>query len=297
MTAQARSSPWPRAFAAVAFAALLLLGASLSWLKWHESELVFQAARSHLGIQPALPANAEPLVLAGTGGVALAAVLIHPTASNDNGWWVLHLHGNAASAFDPGQLRHCEQLGAAGFHVLCFDYRGFGRSAGVPSEAHLSEDAETAYQALVSRGVGPSRIIIWGHSLGSAPAVELAVKHRDCAALVLFGAFTSIDDVAAATYPYLPVRWIVGIHMPSLQRIGSVHIPVIIAHSRGDQVVPYPHALRLFAAAHEPKRLWALDGAPAQPLGGHVDALYDDLSEFAPQLVHFASAAARSQAR
>jgi uncharacterized protein len=278
---------------------VLLVAASLSWLKWHETELVFQAARSHSRIEAALPAEAQLLTLPGRDGSTLAGLLVQPPVANDNGLWVLHLHGNATSAFERGQLRHCEQLGAAGFHALCFDYRGFGRSAGVATEAHMSEDAETAYQALVARGVAPSRIVIWGHSLGSAPAVELALSHADSAALVLFGAFTSIDDVAAGTYPYLPVRWIVGIHMPSLQRIGSVHVPVVIAHSVRDEVIPYQHALRLFAAANQPKRLLPLDPPPTERLGGHVDALYDDLSDFAPQLVRFIAAAAarRSEAR
>jgi dipeptidyl aminopeptidase/acylaminoacyl peptidase len=148
----------------------------------------------------------------------------------------------------------------------------------------MNEDAEAAYQGLIAHGVAPSRIIIWGHSLGSAPAVDLAAHHTDSAALVLFGAFTSIDDVAAATYRYLPVRWIVGIHMPSLQRMGSVHVPVVIAHSVQDAVVPYQEALRLYAAANPPKRLLTLDLPSSDRLGGHVDALYDDLGAFAPEL-------------
>lgn len=290
---------WRRGVAGGCLGAVLLIGASLGWLKCHENELVFQAARSHWRIDESLPADAEPLALPLKDGSALAALVVQPRATNDAGLWVLHLHGNAASAFERGQLRHCEQLAAVGFHVLCFDYRGFGRSPGVASEAHIGEDAEAAYQALIARGVASSQIIIWGHSLGSAPAVELAARHADSAALVLFGAFTSIDDMAAATYPYLPVRWIVGIHMPSLQRIGSVHMPVVIAHSVHDAVVPYQQALRLYAAATEPKRLWALDPPATERLGGHIDALYDDLNTFAPQLrslIEYA-AARRSAAR
>jgi pimeloyl-ACP methyl ester carboxylesterase len=298
LTARGSRSLWRRGLFALGGAVVLLLAASLSWLKLHETELVFQAARSQLRIEAALPADAEALTLPLKGGGALEALLVRPQAAHDNGLWVLHLHGNAASAFQPDQVRHCEQLGAAGFHVLCFDYRGFGRSAGTASESHMREDAEAAYQGLLARGVAPPSIIIWGHSLGSAPAVELAVRHADAAALVLFGAFTSIDDVAAATYPYLPVRWIVGIHMASLQRIGSVHVPIVVAHAVGDQVIPYRQALLLFAAAHEPKQLWSLHPPASGRLGGHVDALYDQLHDFAPQLVRFVTAAARrSEAR
>jgi len=288
---------WPRALAVICLSAALLISAGLGWLKWHENELVFQAARSHWRIDGALPASATPLELFLKDGSTLAALLMQPRTAGDAELWVLHLHGNAASAFDRGQLRHCEQLSAVGFHVLCFDYRGFGRSSGVASETHMNEDAEAAYEALIARGVSSSQIIIWGHSLGSAPAIELAVRHPDSAALVLFGAFTSIDDMAAATYPYLPVRWVVGIHMPSLQRIGSVRISIVIAHSVHDAVVPFQQAQRLYAAAHEPKRFLTLDAPITDRLGGHVDALYDVLPSFAPQLRSLVDSAAAGPSR
>jgi fermentation-respiration switch protein FrsA (DUF1100 family) len=87
--------------------------------------------------------------------------------------------------------------------------------------------------------------------------------------------------------------------MPSLQRIGSVHVPVVIAHSVHDAVVPFQQGRRLYAAANEPKRLLMLNPPSTDRLGGHVDALYDDLNDFEPQLVRFidAAAARRSEAR
>ena len=280
---RARTRQW--SLGLVGVAVVLPLIASLGWLKWHETELVFRAAESRARISDVLPAAAQRVSLETPSGARLAAVVMRADAAHDRGYWILHLHGNADSAFSRGQLRHCEQLRAAGFSVLCFDYRGFGLSPGAPSESHLNEDAEAAYQALLQRGVPAGHIIVWGHSLGSGPAVALAARHKDVAALVLFGAFTSIDDVAADTYPYLPVRWVVGVHMNSLQRIGAVHVPVLIAHSTTDKVIPYKLGLRLYAAANEPKRLLALDGAAsADRFGGHVDALYDDLSELTPQL-------------
>jgi uncharacterized protein len=104
----------------------------------------------------------------------------------------------------------------------------------------------------------------------------LATRHR-AAALVLFSAFTSIPDVAASRYPYLPVRYLTGVQFNSLARIAEVHIPVVIAHSRSDAVVPYAHALKLFAAANEPKHLITFDSAAHEAFGGHVDALYEHL--------------------
>jgi uncharacterized protein len=143
--------------------------------------------------------------------------------------------------------------------------------------ASSTEDAEAAYQELIRRGIRPARIILWGHSLGSGPAVVLATEHV-AAALVLFGAFTSVPDAAADTYPHLPVRWIVGIHFDSLRRMRDVHIPMVIAHSVSDILIPYHHAQRLFSAANEPKRFVALNVTPADGFGGHVDALYDNLA-------------------
>ena len=138
----------------------------------------------------------------------------------------------------------------------------------------MYDDAEAAYQMLLQRGVASDRIILLGHSLGSGPAVLLATRHQ-AAALVLFGAFTSIPDAAAGRYPYLPVRLAVAIQFNSLSRISAVHIPVVIAHSRADTLIPYSHALKLFAAANEPKHLITFDSPTSDGFGGHVDALYE----------------------
>jgi pimeloyl-ACP methyl ester carboxylesterase len=206
-----------------------------------------------------------------------------PDAAHDSAFWILLLHGNAGSAFSSEQLRHCESLRELGFSVLGFDYRGFGMSAGVASEAHMEQDADAAFQALIERDIPPSHIILWGHSLGSGPAVVLASDHA-VAALVLFGAFTSIPDAAQDTYPYLPVKWIAGIRFASIGRIARVHVPALITHSAGDTVIPFHHAQRLFAAANEPKRLLVLDGVYSEGFGGHIAALYEHRELLAPAL-------------
>jgi fermentation-respiration switch protein FrsA (DUF1100 family) len=267
----------------IGLAGLLAMGVVLAWLRWHEDALVFETALSRSRADAPLPVGAQRLTIVGPGGSSLAALLLTADPQHDSGDWVLHLHGNADSAFSAVQVRHCQQLRALGLNVLAVDYRGFGHSTGVASEQHIYEDADAAYQALIRRGIAPARIILWGHSLGSAPAVELATRHP-AAALVLFGAFTSIPDVAAATYPYLPVRWVAGIHMDSLQRIRDVHIPVIIAHSEQDTVVPFQEGMQLYRAANAPKQFIALAGPVTDGLGGHVDGLYDQLELLAPVL-------------
>jgi alpha-beta hydrolase superfamily lysophospholipase len=254
-------------------AAMLAMALAMVWLKTHEEELVFAAERSRQHLLSALPADAERVAVPVPGG-ELAGVVYRADGGGSDTYWMLHLHGNADSAFSPWQVRHCEALRRSGFNVLEIDYRGFGPTPGRPSEAGMYDDSEAAYRELLRRGVPPNRIILLGHSLGSGPAVLLATRHS-AAALVLFGAFTSIPDAAAERYPYLPVRLVVGVQFNSLARIGDVHMPVVIAHSRGDTLIPYSHALKLFAAANEPKHLITFDAPTNDGFGGHVDDLYE----------------------
>jgi hypothetical protein len=269
---------------------VLVVALATAWLKAHEDELVFAAARGRQHMLTVLPADAERVTVTEPNGTRLAGLVYRAPDGADDAFWVLHLHGNADSTFSAGQVRHCEALRGSGFNVLEIDYRGFGPTPGRPSEAHMYEDSEAAFQDLLRRGVPPDRIILLGHSLGSGPAVLLATRHK-AAALVLFGAFTSIPDAAAQRYPYLPVRLVASVQFNSLARIGEVHLPVIIAHSRDDKLVPYSQGLELFAAANPPKHLITFDGPINDGFGGHVDALYEHvdilkaaLAEFIPAL-------------
>jgi uncharacterized protein len=270
---------WRRAIRWSALGLVLALGAPaavLGWLKLHEADLVFATAASHRHLESALPAGSERITIRLADGAGIAALLLRPDAGADRGYWVLHLHGHGVSAFSGEQERHVEALRALGWSVLTIDYRGFGFSPGTASEGSIDEDSEAAWQELMRRGIAPARVIIWGHSLGSGPAVQLASQHA-AAALVLFGAFTSIPDAAADTYPYLPVRALVSVRFDSLARIGRVRMPIVIAHSLGDRLIPYHHAIALYAAAHEPKRLLTLLPPYDDRLGGHEDALYEHL--------------------
>jgi pimeloyl-ACP methyl ester carboxylesterase len=255
---------------------MLIVALAVGWLKLHEDDLVFASARSKLSLVEDLPTRAERVAIAVDGGASIAGVLFPAEESRDTGYWILLLHGNAASAFSADQLHHGEVLRAAGFSVLGIDYRGFGLSPGVPSEAAMYADAEAAFDALVQRGIAAERIILLGHSLGSGPAVLLATRHR-AAALVLFGAFTSIPDAAAERYPWLPVRYVASVQFDSLARMRSVHIPVVVTHSRADTTIPYAHAQKLYAAAAEPKRLLIFDVPSNDGFGGHVDTLFDNV--------------------
>jgi fermentation-respiration switch protein FrsA (DUF1100 family) len=278
-----RRSRLVRGLAALLLLGAVLLGAILGWLKWHENELVFATTLSHERTNGQIPSGAEKVAIRETTGSSLAAVIFRADTLHDSGYWVLHFHGNAESAFSRTQLNHCQSLASLGLNVLAFDYRGFGLSPGVASEAHMDEDAEAAYAELRRRGIPSDHIILWGHSLGSGPATFLAGE-RPAAALVLFGAFTSIPDAAADTYPYLPVRWLVSVQFDSLKLMPGLHVPVLIVHTIGDTLIPIQEGKQLYAAANEPKQLLILNGPFADGFGGHVDGLYDHLDLLLPKL-------------
>jgi fermentation-respiration switch protein FrsA (DUF1100 family) len=270
----------------VAMVAALPFAAGMVYLKLNESELVFRADLSRPwsnGFTSGAPDQATEVIIGLPGGAALRGYTLPGAPERNHGYWVLHLHGNADSAFSPGQLRNAQRLTEQGLSVLAFDYRGFGASAGEPSESGVYEDARAAWDWLTAQGISPDRIIIWGHSLGSGPAAWLATEVQ-AGALVMFGAFTSVPDRGAELYPWLPIRWIAGIRFDSLARMAHLQSPVVIAHSTTDVTIPLAHSQRLFAAATGPKRLLVLTMQRDDAFGGHVTALYDQLHLLMPLL-------------
>ena len=162
-------------------------------------------------------------------------------------------------------------------HIFIFDYRGYGNSAGRPSERGFYRDARAAWRYLLTRpDIDPQRIILYGRSLGTAAAVELAANPPDGPppyAIILYSPLTSLGDMARAVHPRLPLHWLAGGQFNSLARIGGVSRPLLIIHSPADEIIPVEQGYRLFAAAQEPKQFLIPDAA------GHNDAL--DLSDTA----------------
>ena len=172
---------------------------------------------------------------------------------------ILFCHGNAGNIshrLETVQIFH--DLGLATF---IFDYRGFGQSEGKPSEHGTYRDAEAAWQYLVQeRKVQPDKIIIMGRSLGGAIAAWLAWNHTPTA-LILESTFTSATDVAAKLYPYLPIRLLLRFKYNTIEYLSQVKCPVLIVHSREDEMIPFDHGLRLFEAAKEPKQFLEITGS------------------------------------
>lgn len=177
---------------------------------------------------------------------------------------VLYCHGNGGNISH--RLDTCAALLGTGVSVFLFDYRGYGRSAGRPGEQGTYRDAAAAYQWLRQRGFAGTNIVAFGESLGGGVAAELAL-HEPLGGLVLQSTFTSIPDIGSELFPWLPVRWLATIGYDTRSKLPRLRVPLLVMHSRADEIVPFHHGERNFAAANEPKLFWELRGDHNNALG------------------------------
>ena len=167
-----------------------------------------------------------------------------------------------------------------GVNQFIFDYRGYGRSEGTPSEKGTYQDARAAMAYLHNRpDVDARKIVYFGRSLGAAVAVELAANHPPMG-LVLVAAFSSLEDMAGLTFPFLPVRFLVKGHYDSLSRIHEVHSPLLVMHGDLDDTVPLAQGEKLFNAANPPKRFHVLTGADHNNTYLAGEGYWEALDEF-----------------
>jgi len=193
---------------------------------------------------------------------------------------ILWLHGNAGNI--TGRIDQAiTWVDKLPVSVLLFSYRGYGRSEGSPSIKRLFQDTKTAYDYL-RKLENNSSIVIYGHSLGSAAAIDLAAQ-VPCSGLIVEGAFTSLADIGNMFYPYLPVKWFVGDYLNSLGKIDRIACPKLFIHGDQDEVVPYEMGRKLFAKANEPKTFYHVKG------GDHNNSLAIGGEEFLQQVRLFLS--------
>jgi len=208
-----------------------------------------------------------------------------------HGWWLpaanrsslgtlLYLHGRG---FNIGaNINQSYRFRQLGFSVLLIDYRGYGRSQGsFPSEYRVYEDAETAYNYLVKqRQLSPSEIFLYGHSMGGAVAVELAIAHPEAAGLIVQSSFTSMLDMVER---YSMMRLLLTQKFDSLAKVKLLLIPVLFAHGTADPLIPSGMSKKLYAASPEPKKILLVPNAKHN----NGDAFFNS-SEYRQILVDFA---------
>ncbi len=237
---------------------------------------------------PPLRPPLRDLTLRTADGVALNAWWIEASPSHGA---IVHCHGNAGSI--SGRIAVARALRSMGWSTLLFDYRGYGKSEGHPTEEGTYLDAEAAYDWVRSEGVAPERIVAWGESLGGGVAVELA-RRRPLAALITESTFTSIPDVGAQRFPWLPVRLLARIHYDNAAKAAELKLPWLLLHGRDDRLVPIDHAQRLFAIAQAARA----SSPPAAPLlfhpvaGGHEALRLGDVAADSAVVARFLAASA-----
>jgi len=210
-------------------------------------------------------------------------------------WWVpakdargtiLFFHGNAGNISH--RIDYLRMFRKLGYATLIFDYRGYGNSTGSPSEAGTDRDAAAAWRWLTqTRGLRPEEIVYAGESLGAAVASGLAVRHPP-RALVLLSTFTSVPDLGAKIYPFIPVRLISRYSYDNRAHVRQINVPVLVAHSRDDDIVPFAHGRRVFEAANEPKQFLEMSG-------GHNDGFIFMREEWVKTLAAFLERAGAPQ--
>jgi len=198
----------------------------------------------------------EEISLKTEDGVDISAWYI--PAENERGV-VLFCHGNAGNiSHRLDSIRIFHDLNMS---VLIFDYRGYGKSKGSPTENGTYLDAESAWDYLVNlKHIRPEKIVLFGRSLGSAVAAEVALRRR-AGAVILESGFTSVPDLGNKFFPYLPVRLISRYHYSTIDKVSKVHIPKLFIHSPQDEMIPFEQGMALFEKASEPKEFMRITGS------------------------------------
>lgn len=236
-----------------ATAALYLL--FLLWVYLRQPARVFRPLRELVAAPEAHGYTYEDVTFSAADGVRLHGWFV---PRPDARYVMLFLHGNTRNiswCMDSLELFH--QLG---FSTFLFDYRGYGRSDGRPTEQGTYHDAKAAWDYLVQeRAIDAARIVVLGRSLGGAIASWLAARHAP-RALVIESTFLSFPDIAATRHPYLPARLLARYDYPVKRYLREIRSPVLVVHSRNDELIPYQHGRALYDLANEPKRFMDIEG-------------------------------------
>ncbi|MEN8257545.1 MAG: alpha/beta hydrolase [Thermodesulfobacteriota bacterium] len=266
----------------------MVYGAMMLFVFLYQNNLLFLPNIGGRKVE-ATPANVglayEPVTLTSSDNVQLDGWFLPVDQARGA---ILFFHGNAGNISH--RLDSLLIFHRLGYSVLIFDYRGYGRSQGRPTEAGTYRDAEAAWQYLVQeRQIEPGRIVFFGRSLGAAVAAKLATVHPP-GALILESCFTSVPDMAAHLYPLLPARLLSRLSYNVLDYLQQVSSPLLVVHSPDDEIIPFSHGERIFAAGRPPKVFLKLKG-------GHNEGFFATGPAYAQGFADFLAEHLESQER
>jgi hypothetical protein len=240
-------------FAAVGYAALV------GGLYLFQRQLLYLPDRTRPELLGLDKLGVREIMLLTEDGLSLLSWYLPPRTGQPV---IAYFHGNGGHI--GYRIQRLLRFARQEFGVLMLEYRGYGSNPGTPSEAGFYADGRAALAFLEREGVAPNRLVLYGESLGSGVAVQLAAQH-DIAALILEAPPTSVAEVAQCHFPYVPAARLVTDRFDSLSRIGKVRAPILVLHGENDRVVPIRFGRALFNAAPEPKEGWFV------PDAGHED--------------------------
>jgi len=241
-----------------------------------QSRLVYFPQRDIIATPDQIGLSYEAVAFEAADGVRLSGWLV-PAQGPPRGV-ILFCHGNAGNISH--RLESIQVFHRLGLSTFIFDYRGYGQSQGKPTERGTYLDAEAAWRYLVQeRQVAPTEIIVFGRSLGGAIAAWLA-QSQTPRALIVESTFTSVPDMGAQLYPYFPVRFLSRFDYNAMDYLRKVDCPVLVVHSRDDEMIPFGHGRRLFEAANEPKALLEIRGTHNEGFVTSAEGYQDGLDSF-----------------
>jgi fermentation-respiration switch protein FrsA (DUF1100 family) len=253
----------------------IMYGVFCLYLYLMQDRMIFYPVRK-LTAKPAdIGLQYESVSLTTSDGIKLHGWFV---PANDEKGALLFFHGNA------GNISHrLESLKI--FHdldltTLIIDYRGYGESQGAISEKGTYLDAEAGWDYLTQvKGIAPQKVIVFGRSLGAAIAAYIAGREKP-AGLILESAFTSVPDMGASMYPYIPVRLLSRYKYDTRKALQTVTCPVLVVHSPQDDIIPYENGLQLYESARQPKRLLEIRGDHNEGFYRSGEIYTDGLDEF-----------------
>ncbi len=232
---------------------LLIIVLAVVLFSYFEDKFVYFPSKDWLETPTSYGLDYEQVNLISADGTKIIAWSI---PYSDEAPWLIYLHGNGENI--SRYLTLTTKLYELGINVFMLEYRGYGKSEGKPSELGLYQDAEAAYQYVLEKATSANKIILYGYSLGSGVAVELAIRHK-VSALILEAPYKSVPDVAKDIYWIAPYKLMRNLYS-SKDKISQVNVPLLIIHSLDDRNIPFSHGKALFDLAHEPKTFVEIQG-------------------------------------